>query len=1438
MGHRIQAKDWSQTPLGDPNGWPAPLKHMVQVMLDNPFGMYIAWGPDYIQIYNDGYRPMIGSKHPDALGNSAKATFPEIWDTIGPMFEGVMQGTPVRFTDLKLQLDRKGFLEDCYFDFAYSPIRLDTGEVGGILVTVIESTEKKTAEISLRDKRDELEFVIEATDIGTFDYNPVSHTFKANKRLKQWFGLPLEEDVLLIDAMNAIVETDRERVSAAIQKALDYESGGDYDITYTVVNWLTKKETVVHALGRVWFDADQRPYRFHGALENITEQTTANLKSEEKENHIRTMILESPMGICLLDAKTLVIEIVNDSFVDIVDHPKEAILGKSYWEIFPDIQHSYSDALDTVIATGEPYYSSEMEKVWVDEGKEETLYFTFVYAPLKDKHGKVGKVAVWVQDHTSQVEARKEIALSENNLRTMILQAPIAIAIFRGADYKVDIANKYALELWGRTEEEVINLPLFECMPELVSQGLRAVVDDVARTGKRFSTPEMPIHLVRNGQSEILHIDFSIEPLYDTEGHVNGLMSIGYDITPQVLARKKIEDSEQHIRALVESAPFPIGVYEGEELRITLLNKSIMDIWGKGYDLIGKTYPEVLPELEDQHIYEQLRGVIRTGKAFHAKNQRVDLYKNGALRPYYFNYSFTPVYNSDGEVYAVMNTAAEVTELHEAYAKLEKSEQYVRALIESAPFPIGVYEGEDMLITIANETILEIFGKGPDVVGKRYTEILPELEGQPVFDQIRHVLRTGKEFHAKNQRVDINRYGEVKPYYFNYSFTPLYNSEGDVYAVMNTAAEVTEIHEAYQKLEDSEKRFRESVKQAPLGIAIFRGPDYVAEMANENYLDFVNKTEEEFLGKPIFESLPEVEDTLKPIIAEIYKTGEDYHGYELPVVFDREGDTTIHYFNFVYHPLDENNQIVGFIVAVSEVTATVEARQLIEENEEKLQLIIEGSELGIFDANLKSGKVEASQRCYEILGFDGENELSQQEMTANIHPEDLLIRQQAFQQAFKTGTLYYQSRIHMGEHSVRWMEARGKVYFDEDGEAERVMGTIRDITEERNFQQQLLEREEKFRLLADSMPQYIWTADPEGNLTYFNQALYDFSGFKQGDLLNDEWVKMVHPDDQENNMKRWMQSVKTGENYLFEQRFRKHNGEYRWQLSRAVPQKDAEGVIKQWVGTSTDIQEQKMFTAELEKMVLRRTKELQQKNVDLEKINKELQAFVYISSHDLQEPLRKIQTFSSRIMDNEYENLSDNAKKHFSRMQNSAYRMQNLIQDLIAYSRTNAQEVTFEVMGLGDILEDVKETLSEELENNKVIFHLNSICDVRIIPVQFKQVIHNLITNSVKFAKADTPVEISISCDEVQGSLGIDHLSKKKIYTHILYSDNGIGFESTYSEKIFEVFQRLHSKDEYSGTGIGLAIVKRIIENHEGAIVASGELGKGATFDIYIPKPS
>jgi len=188
------------------------------------------------------------------------------------------------------------------------------------------------------------------------------------------------------------------------------------------------------------------------------------------------------------------------------------------------------------------------------------------------------------------------------------------------------------------------------------------------------------------------------------------------------------------------------------------------------------------------------------------------------------------------------------------------------------------------------------------------------------------------------------------------------------------------------------------------------------------------------------------------------------------------------------------------------------------------------------------------------------------------------------------------------------------------------------------------------------------------------------------------------------------------------------------------------------------------------------------------------------------------------------------------RMQNAAHRMQTLINDLLAYSRTNVQERIFEKTNINTLVEEVKEDLKEELERINGVFENHVIGEAHIIPFQFRQLIYNLVSNSIRFSRPSTPLHIKITGKIGKGgTFNISKLSPEKNYYHISISDNGIGFEQHYVEKIFEVFQRLHGRNEYAGTGIGLAIVKKIVENHHGIITATGEQNKGAIFNIYIP---
>ncbi|MGJ8716456.1 MAG: GAF domain-containing sensor histidine kinase [Maribacter stanieri] len=262
----------------------------------------------------------------------------------------------------------------------------------------------------------------------------------------------------------------------------------------------------------------------------------------------------------------------------------------------------------------------------------------------------------------------------------------------------------------------------------------------------------------------------------------------------------------------------------------------------------------------------------------------------------------------------------------------------------------------------------------------------------------------------------------------------------------------------------------------------------------------------------------------------------------------------------------------------------------------------------------------------------------------------------------------------------------------------------------------------------------------------------------------------------------------------------------------------------------------KKFSKKLERKVFQRTNQLEIKTIKLELINNDLESFNHICSHDLQEPLRKIQMFISQVSDTEFDNLSEEGKHKLERIDLSAARMRNLIQDLLAYGSTETIDNSLTTVSLKKLVDEVKDVLSEELKEHKTVLRVQKDCEITVRPIQFKQLLFNLFTNAIKFSKREDKPVIKVSGKIVEGSDYPElQLAEEKRYSRILVSDNGIGFDQKYERKVFEIFQRLHSDEEYQGTGIGLAIVKRIITTHNGQIRVESSLGNGATFEIFIP---
>lgn len=268
-------------------------------------------------------------------------------------------------------------------------------------------------------------------------------------------------------------------------------------------------------------------------------------------------------------------------------------------------------------------------------------------------------------------------------------------------------------------------------------------------------------------------------------------------------------------------------------------------------------------------------------------------------------------------------------------------------------------------------------------------------------------------------------------------------------------------------------------------------------------------------------------------------------------------------------------------------------------------------------------------------------------------------------------------------------------------------------------------------------------------------------------------------------------------------------------------------LMQQWLRSLKD---------SLEIAVKERTLELEKKNQELDKRNKELASFNYAASHDLQEPLRKIYTFTDRILEVEKDQLSERGRDYFMRMQQASERMKKLIDNLLAYLHVDSKESLYEMVDLNKILKQSIHAIYENGTGRKVTIDAEKLPVIRGISFQFEQLFANLLSNSVKFHKKGIDTQILIRSEVLEAEvLGEIIQDPKPFYYHISFQDNGIGFEEKYSSQIFEIFQRLHGYAEYAGTGIGLAICKKIIENHKGYISAMSKEGDGATFHIYLP---
>nr|WP_294896373.1 PAS domain S-box protein [uncultured Pedobacter sp.] len=725
------------------------------------------------------------------------------------------------------------------------------------------------------------------------------------------------------------------------------------------------------------------------------------------------------------------------------------------------------------------------------------------------------------------------------------------------------------------------------------------------------------------------------------------------------------------------------------------------------------------------------------------------------------------------------------------------------SIILNSKFPKFLFWGEDFICFYndAYRPSLGIEGKHPFMLGQKGEDAWPEI-WHIIHPMMVQVLTTGVATWSENQLIPFYRNGKIEDIYWTFSHSPIIDEDGKISGIFTSCVETTAEVNRRKELELVNQRYYQNIMQTPIAMCILTGENHVVDIINELMLKLWGKQLNEVIHKPVFDGFHEIKGQgFESLLNEVYQTGKRFVANEQLVSLPRNGVMEEFYLNFVFEAVkNSEGKVVNIVATASDVTSSVLALQKVQESEQKLNIVIEATELAVWEYDYKRSEGVFDAQYAAIFGYDDPSLLTSKLIAQHLHPYDSKIRNDAHDRVLQTGVLSYQSRILWEDGSLHWIDVNGKLFKDSNGLPERLIGTIRDITQDKKNQQDLIDREEKFRLLADEMPQFVWISDVDGHLYYFNQSVYKYSGLDESILINDNWIIIVHPDDRAENLRLWEESIKTGKDFIFEHRFKRKDGAYRWQLSRAKALRDSNGGITMWVGTSTDIQEMK-------------------------ELDEQKDYFISMASHELKTPITSIKGYV-QLLEQKYRNTGDPfLKSSLKVVHKQIESLTTLVADLLDVSKikTGSLQLRKAEFNLNTLITEVISEIQHINPQNEINFTAEDQVDVFADEENVRQVVVNFLTNAVKYSPNAMQVEVSLKSSENEAMVCV--------------KDFGIGISPANQSKIFERFYRVEGKNEktFPGFGIGLYIASEIIKKHQGEIGVYSEIGKGSTFYFTLP---
>jgi PAS domain S-box-containing protein len=872
---------------------------------------------------------------------------------------------------------------------------------------------------------------------------------------------------------------------------------------------------------------------------------------------------------------------------------------------------------------------------------------------------------------------------------------------------------------------------------------------------------------------------------------------------------------------LVDSLAVPV-FFKSRDGRYLGVNRAWEQFFGiKADAFIGKQVADLYPHdpaIAERHAAMDRALYANPGRQSYEITLRTP---HGEVRDTIYYKATYP--DAQGEVAGLIGVIIDITARTQADRALRENEERWRAIFNSANEGILVYDRE-LNIVAGNQAAERILGLPlAEIIGARgFTSLLPcvHSDGRPVLESerpTRLMVRTGKPL--TGHVVGIKRPGGAHTWLLVNTGFLRHHDSADWYGAVSSFTDITAQRNAENALRESEERYRRTFELAGSGLAHV-SLDGRFLRVNRRLCDFLGYSERELVGMMVKDlSHPEDRDAVderrqKLIAGEV-------ESIRLEKRYLRKDGATVWAKIAIAMERDAAGKPLYAISVLDDITERKHIDAALRESEERYRRTFELAGSGVAHIGLDRKFIRVNRRLCEILGYP-EPELIGMTGRQISHPHDLDVinRERAKLYAGEIDHVRVEKRYRRKDGSTVWVAFSMVVERDDGGKPLYEIAIFDDITERKRAEEAVRESEARFRSLTQLSSDWYWEQDAEFGLKFMSRRMGERTGLDAAAYLG---------------RKRWDQpalnltaadwaahraQLERHEPFRdFEMERQNPAGGTRWISVSGEPILDVDGRFTGYRGVGSDITARKQAEAELK----RAHDDLAKKAEELQRSNAELEQFAYVASHDLQEPLRMVSSYTQLLTRRYNDKLQGDAQEFMHYIVDGAARMKQLIEDLLAYSRVGTKGKEFKPVSLEAPLKKAIGNLRAAIEESSAAVTWDPLPTVDADETQLAQLFQNLMGNALKFRGASVP-RIHVAAADRDGEW------------QLTVADNGIGIEPQYFERIFMLFQRLHTMGEYPGTGIGLAICKKVVERHGGRIWVSSAPGEGSQFHFTLPK--